>query len=65
MEKITIENNKSLSPEKLKVVAKKENNQSETAKNILDAIKKISTPEKKLICVFGSLYLCGNFLEKN
>ncbi len=62
---VNIENNKSLSPEKLKVVAKKENNQSETAKNILDAIKKISTPEKKLICVFGSLYLCGNFLEKN
>ena len=27
--------------------------------------KKISSKESKIICVFGSLYLCGNVLNKN
>jgi len=30
-----------------------------------DALKKISSKERKIICVFGSLYLCGNVLNKN
>ena len=33
--------------------------------NIKDAFKKISTNKKKIIVVFGSLYLVGNVLSKN
>ena len=35
------------------------------AKNINDAIKKITSEEKKTIVVFGSLYLVGYFLKNN
>ena len=28
-------------------------------------IVSVSSKEKKIICVFGSLYLCGNILNKN
>ena len=38
---------------------------SESSKNLNEAFRKISSKESKLICVFGSLYLCGNFLNKN
>ena len=33
--------------------------------NIKDAFKKISTNKKKIIVIFGSLYLVGNVLSKN
>jgi len=44
-----------------------ENNGFKTieAKNIKDALKKISTKEKKIIVVFGSLYLVGHTLSMN
>ena len=29
------------------------------------AIRKISSKQKKIICAFGSLYNCGNILNKN
>ena len=32
---------------------------------IKDALKKISTKEKKIIIIFGSLYLVGNALSIN
>jgi folylpolyglutamate synthase/dihydropteroate synthase len=38
---------------------------TEIADNLEDALKKISSGEKKIICIFGSLYLCGNVLSKN
>ena len=38
---------------------------SESSKNLNEAFRKISSKESKLICVFGSLYLCGNFLNEN
>ena len=38
---------------------------SEKSKNFTDALKKISSREKKLIVCFGSLYNCGNILNKN
>ncbi len=38
---------------------------SEIAYNFTDALKKISTKEKKLIVCFGSLYNCANILNKN
>ena len=31
----------------------------------LEVLKKISSKEKKLIVCFGSLYNCGNILNKN
>tara|TARA_B100000963_G_scaffold361731_1_gene399054 strand:+ start:5082 stop:6347 length:1266 start_codon:yes stop_codon:yes gene_type:complete len=46
-------------------ILKKNNFKNDTAKNINQAIMKLSSKEKKVICIFGSLYLCGNFLEKN
>lgn len=36
-----------------------------TANNFEDALKLLSSKEKKTIVVFGSLYLVGNFLSKN
>ena len=63
---IPIENETAaLSNDFLLNIAKKNNYISEKAKNIYEAIKKISSKEKKIICVFGSLYLCGNVLNKN
>ena len=35
------------------------------SKNIKDALKKISTKEKKIIVIFGSLYLVGHALSMN
>ena len=46
-------------------IAKKNNFNCETAENFHLALKKISSKEKKIICIFGSLYLCGNILSKN
>ena len=45
--------------------AKKYNLKVKVVKNINSAIKQSSNKEKKIICVFGSLYLCGDFLKSN
>ena len=37
----------------------------EKSNNFTEALKKISSKEKKLIVCFGSLYNCGNILNKN
>ena len=46
-------------------IAKKNKFETEIANSIGEALKKLSSKEKKVICVFGSLYLCGNVLSKN
>ncbi len=55
----------SMSPKKLAKIAKKNNIEAFSIKNFDAALDKISTKEKKIICVFGSLYQCGNVLNKN
>ena len=63
---IPIENEKnSLSNNELLLAAKKNNIKSEKSKTFYSALKKISSKEKKIICIFGSLYLCGVILNKN
>ena len=63
---IPIENETaSLSNKILFKIAKRNNYHSETCKSFEEALKKITSKEKKIICVFGSLYLCGNILNKN
>ena len=57
--------NSSLSNKLLFEIAKKNKFNAECAEDFESAIKKISSKEKKIICVFGSLYLCGNILNKN
>ena len=46
-------------------IAKKNNYDVERASNFKHALQKITSKEKKIICIFGSLYLCGNVLNKN
>ncbi len=46
-------------------IAKKNNNNVEISKSFEEAVKKITSRKRKIICVFGSLYLCGNILNKN
>ena len=46
-------------------IAEKNGFQAIESKNIKDALKKISTNEKKIIVIFGSLYLVGNALSIN
>ena len=46
-------------------IALRNNFQTIESKNIKDALKKISTGEKKIIVIFGSLYLVGNVLSMN
>ena len=46
-------------------IASKNNFNAIQSKNIKDALKKIETKEKKIIVVFGSLYLVGHVLSKN
>ena len=55
----------SLSPKVLEKIAKKNNIDALSIKNFDTVLKKISTKEKKVICIFGSLYQCGNVLNKN
>ena len=55
----------SMPAEKLNKICKKNNFNSENASNILKAIKKISSRDKKTIVIFGSLYLASSFLKKN
>ena len=63
---IPIENETAaLSSKLLLKIAKDNNYNSEISKNLKEALKKISSKKKKIICVFGSLYLCGNLLNEN
>ena len=63
---IPIENEQSsLSARDLYKIAIKNNFNAAMAKNFLDALKKVSSSEKKLIVCFGSLYNIGNILNKN
>ncbi len=63
---IPIENESAaLSNKLLFQIAKNNNYSAETSKSFEEALKKITSKEKKIICVFGSLYLCGNILNKN
>ena len=61
-----IENEKNCMPAKdLKSIAQKSYFKVETAKNFDEAIKKITSRDKKLIVCLGSLYNVGNILNKN
>ncbi len=63
---IPIENEQaSVSNKLLFKIAQRNSFRSELANNLDSAIKKISSKEQKIICIFGSLYLCGNVLNKN
>ena len=55
----------SVSSKELYKVATKNKFNSEKSENFSEALKKISSKEKKLIVCFGSLYNCGNILNKN
>ena len=54
-----------MTSKKLARIALKNNFNVEKANNFNDALKKISSKEKKLIVCFGSLYSVGNILNKN
>ena len=63
---IPIENEKNcMSAKNLKIIAKKNQFEVDKAKNFNEAIKIISSSEKKLIICIGSLYNVGNILNKN
>ena len=55
----------SMSPSLLANIAKSKHIDATPFKNFDTALNKISSNEKKIICVFGSLYQCGNVLNKN
>ena len=55
----------SVSAQELYKVATKNKFNAEKSDNFAQALKKISSKEKKLIVCFGSLYNCGNILNKN
>ena len=55
----------SVSVSKLHKIAIKNKLKAEKSDNFFEALKKISSKEKKLIVCFGSLYNCGNILNKN
>ena len=54
-----------MSAKELKSIAKKNHFNVETANNFDEAIRKISSRNKKLIICLGSLYNVGNILNKN
>ena len=61
-----IENEKNcMSAKDLETIAKKNQYNVNKANNINEAIRKISSKEKKLIICLGSLYNVGNILNKN
>ena len=63
---IPIKNEKNcMSSKDLKAIAKKNQLNVDKAGNFDEAIKKISSPKKKLIICMGSLYNFGNILNKN
>ena len=55
----------SVSARELYKIATKNKFKVEKSDSFTGALKKISTKEKKLIVCFGSLYNCGNILNKN
>ena len=55
----------SMSPKILAKIAKKNNINAFSFNDFKTVLKKISNKKKKTICVFGSLYQCGNILNKN
>ena len=55
----------SMPPKILAKIAKQNNIDALSIKNFDTVLKKISSKEKKIICLFGSLYQCGNILNKN
>ena len=55
----------SLSANNLFKIATKNKFKAEKSSNLTEALNKISSDEKKLIVCFGSLYNCGNILNKN
>ncbi len=55
----------SVSAQKLYKIATKNKFNAEKSDNFTEALKKISSAEKKLIVCFGSLYNCGSILNKN
>ena len=55
----------SVSAKELYEVASRNKFYAEISDNFAQALKKISSKEKKLIVCFGSLYNCGNILNKN
>ena len=62
---IPIKDEKSVSAKELNKIANNNKIKSEAAKDFKDALKKISSNEKKLICCFGSLYSISNILNQN
>tara|TARA_B100001093_G_scaffold370893_1_gene355858 strand:- start:231 stop:1493 length:1263 start_codon:yes stop_codon:yes gene_type:complete len=63
---IPIENEQSsMSSKELSKIALKNKFNVEKANNFNEALKKITSKEKKLIVCFGSLYSVGNILNKN
>ena len=63
---VPIENEpSSVSANELYKVATKNKLKTEKSNNFKEALKKISSKEKKLIVCFGSLYNCGNILNQN
>ncbi len=54
-----------MSPKILKSIAKKNSVNATLSKSFESALKEISSSERKIICIFGSLYQCGNVLNKN
>ena len=54
-----------LNAHELKKISEKFNNNTETALNVKNAIKKISNKKNKTIVIFGSLYLIGDLLKNN
>ncbi len=55
----------SVSSNKLYKIAIKNKFKVEKSNNFTEALKKISSKKRKLIVCFGSLYNCGNILNKN
>ena len=63
---VPIENEKgSMSSKKLSQIALENKFNVEKSNSFNEALKKISSKEKKLIVCFGSLYNVGNILNKN
>jgi len=63
---VTIPNEpNSLKANDLKKICIKNNYETETAKDIFQAVKKCSDKEKKTIVIMGSNYLIGHVLTKN
>ena len=55
----------SMSPKTLAEIARKNKISAFPISNFNTVLKKISNKERKTICIFGSLYQCGNVLNRN